>query len=119
MYDESDPSSKFSLPGINTRHNVSDHVGTDTWPLPTDLRPVIEFRGGSGGIAQAYVRDLTLAGASPDAGVTGVRFNSQDGVTVSGCVLLNLTVGVHFDNADAGGFTEYIQVVDSPQPKRN
>ena len=76
-------------------------------------RPLIRFRGGSGGISHAFVERLTLAGEDAAGHFAGIHFSGMDGVTARQCVFSNLTIGAWFFNQDAGGFTEYCQVHDS------
>lgn len=81
--------------------------------------PLINFRGGSGGISHAYVERLTLAGETvPTTNATGdhacgIKFAGQDGVVARQMVFTNLSIAAWFYNEDRGAFTEYCQVHDS------
>jgi hypothetical protein len=108
-----------SFAGQSTPEATVLRMNAGTRGSPEAPVPLINFRGGSGGISHAYVERLTLAGATaPNANATGdhacgIKFAGQDGVVARQCVFTNLSIAAWFHNEDGGAFTEYCQVHDS------
>jgi hypothetical protein len=96
-YDSQDPDAP-SWYGMDKRQTVL-HLDT-----ASANKSILKFRGGSGTLCGAVVRDIQFDG---NATSRGIEFSDKCGMRAVDCLFDTNVTGIWWHNADSGSFTEY------------